>query len=703
MMFEELLDTLELFNFITKMAGEELSYVELYHDTLAKVLRNRVERTINSLPPHLQPKTEQDFLRRPEYYQILEETKSQFRGIIESIKANKLWYSQGSGQIVRETAETLKKLSEQNEFTIQDVQILRSIQVDRICFLPELSLYHISLFKCCLSSENFIRAFCYSQLIDAPTLMDAKQFLEVMNSVISLWSKNDQKSTIEFAGAFYHLLVSLSQIVSDLFDDDLQKSLYKLIEESVVSPNFSLLFLFDPLLKWLPRTLPKENFQIIQNESLRLLKGGSCAHACLIFAAISKGVLPHSELLPTIEASKETIDQWPLIVQTEARKKLSTLGSQLNTAVMEPILAILSDLFRKTSENPLFIFSDFVFSYFFKTNAPFYEPFFLIIEEQLTKRSTQELNRMYISICENPLRLEQALKVSKHPELFSIVLQYPDISCSFLSILYDQNDILLSSFKVDSIISKITSIYELDQDTVDIQINAMIAALLYPQKVLNLVKNFDSLIAEDQKVIICQIVNAIYAGNFSQTPDFIQYLKFYSDRKYETEFTSFIKSSINLKQQNRYKNVETSYKKGPLKVGSKTMINLSLLFEHVVFSEGGETKIAFLRSKIKPAQWFTVLSQSLLTPLFKDTLKLSSRFQETQNDPLSIVWIAFYCASKMANKWLNIIDNEEFSSLAENIFFPLSEELDENEKENSKILADKYTPAFLEIEKSTKL
>lgn len=694
-MLEELLDSMELFHFIMRIVGEDLSYVELFQDSLGKVLRKRVKRLVDSYSESMRPKSEQEFFKRPEYIQLLEETKTQFRGIIDSIRTNRLLYVQGGGPPARDIPANLSKLIEKTEISIQDVQFLRSIPLDRISFTPELSAYHKAAFKCCLSNDGFIRAFSYSQYLEAPVLIDSNQYFDVMKYVTEIWTK--QEVTIEFAGALHTLLVSLNDVINGILDDDIQHAIYKFIEDILVSHNLSLLYVFDPLLKWLPKPFPEENTSRALSKSIFLLKEGSHAHACIILSAIERGATPIENLIDTVRASKPTIAEWSQAIQVEARKYLRALGSKIKEELMNQVLAEFKEICEIPSA--IFVFSDFICSHYMNRNSPIYEPLFLSIEKgMLSPSASLELKRMYISICNSPIRLIQALKISKNRELFAKILDFPRMSCTLLSVIYDKSYILVSSSNASERIKKIKELCEVDFETVDVHINAMICSLLYPQVLKEAFKSFFSLSSEEQRTVYASLICGVFACDFTPVPELIGV---FPEQSYKTEYSVFTDLAKNLKAEDRCTKLRNALQLN-VKVGSKELINLALLFEYVVAKEDQETRIAFERARLRPAEWFSAVGHSLLSSLFKEITKLINRYSESKDDLLVIVWVAYYAVKRLSSKWLDLIDEENFTELAPAFFFPLSVTLGDDEREESKALSEKYQSIYPDIQALTK-
>ncbi|EAY21943.1 hypothetical protein TVAG_250030 [Trichomonas vaginalis G3] len=685
-MLEERLEYLDLFHFVTKLAGEDTSFINMFRDSLSRVLKAKVQRIIQNLSPKVQIKSDQEFVRRPEYTELLQETKTQFYGIINSIKQNHLWFGQGGGINVGDPAEALKQFATKTSYTVQDMVILRSIPIERICFLPELCLYHRALFHACLSDDDFVRSYAFSQILEAPQLMDAKQYFDVMSEVITLWGA--EKITIELAGGLHFLLVSLGEVISDILDDEIQLKLYSLIECAITSPNFSYLFIFDPLLKWLSKSFPKENIKRIEDASLELLKNGSHAHACLIFSSISRGFTKYGHLLETVIATKSCIANWPHTVQVETRRHLASLATRIPKDIMKDLLLQISEML--SIPNTIYVYSEFITSYFTNSNADFCEPLFKTLLNIMAANKTQEIIRMFVALCAHPVRFLNAMTISQDMEIFKCFTDFQKIDFSFYSILFKDSHLLLPKNNSDNIISGISSIVENEVDNASQLNNIMITCMLYPSKLLNTLKNFDSLINEEQKVFVTSLVAAIAAaGNFPQISEYIQLIPVH---KFTCDYSEIQNLAKKYSESNIFTGLSASF--GSQINIDNNLIVMSLFFEHIVYSEGSQVLTAFKRAYVKPALWFAAEFVSLFSPLLSEPKDFAQRLSEVKENKVAIVCIAYYLAQKLSPLLFDCIDKEDYFSVPQTAFFPKKFIVDTDEVEFTKKLSEKYSNIY---------
>lgn len=685
-MLEERLEYLDLFHFVTKLAGEDMSFINVFRDQLSRVLKAKVQRIVQNIDPKQQIKSDQEFVRRQEYTDLLQETKNQFYGIINSIKQNHLWFVQGGGINVGDPAEALKQFAAKNTYNVQDMVVLRSIPVERVCFLPEICLYHRALFHACLSDDDFVRSYAYSQILEAPQLMDAKQYYDVMSIVISLWKS--EKVTIELAGGLHFLLVSLGEVISDILDDDIQMKLYALIEDAIKSPNFSFLFIFDPLLNWLSKSFPKENIKRIEDASLQLLKNGSHAHACLIFSSISRGFTKFEHLLETIIATKEEISKWARTVQVETRRHLASLGSRVPKEIMQESLIHISNMLEIPTAT--FVYSEFVISYYVNSNAEFCEPLFQNLIKVMSNNKSTEVTRMFVSLCAHPVRFLQALNISNDIEIFKCFEEFQKVDFSFYSILFKDDHLLLPNNKCENIISEINKIAENEIDNASLINTIMIASMLNPQKIQPILKNFEQLINEEQKVFLTSIVACLAAsGSFPQISSYIQMIPVHN---FTCDYSEYYNLAKSYSENSDFSSLSNAYSNQL--VINKDLIAMSLLFEHILYKESSRTLTAFKRAYIKPALWFAAEFLSLFSPLLSDCKSFADRLTLVKDDQLALVCIGYYLATKLSSALFDSIDKEDYFDIPHQAFFPRVYCVDTDEVEKTKALAEAYSNDF---------
>lgn len=392
---EELLDYLELFHFVVRIIGEDLNFLDIFKNGLAKILRSRVERFISELPSSDRKLSETSFIHSDAYNFLQTQITSQMKMIIDSIRRAKLWIPQGTGGQRSDPGAIISSVIkiEPEKIGIPELAILRSIPTEKLTFSPDLTLYYISLLHATLSPDKFVRSFSYSLLRSAPQLFDPRHFFNVLKEALKFWevpqdkilqtnsevnsslnenqasdpnsnsnsssnqnvnsslasnsNKDDQnvEVTFEFAASLALLLNSLSEIIHSVLDDDIEELLFCLIESIPKSPHFSLLIIFDPSFKWLINTLPIKSFKAVLESSLDMLSSGSFAHLCLVCRAVSHGIIGPDILVPAVKKALPTADKWPKAMRRETRVLFSGLVTRLPQTAITSILDILAEQF----------------------------------------------------------------------------------------------------------------------------------------------------------------------------------------------------------------------------------------------------------------------------------------------------------------------------------------------------------------------
>lgn len=419
---EELLDYIELFHFVVRIIGEDLNFLDIFRNGLAKILRSRVERFISELPSTSDHKLNETSFIHSEAYNFLQtQITNQMKSIIDSIRRAKLWIPQGTGGQRSDPGAIISSVIkiEPEKIGITELSILRSIPTEKLTFSPDLTLYYISLLHATLAPDKFVRCFAYSLLRSAPQLFDPRHFFNVLKEALKFWGgpqinsprsnleidptitttnntnseqisnqKNNVEVSFEFCASLALLLNSLSEIIHSVLDDDIEELLFSLIESIPKGPYFSTLIIFDSTFKWLIKTLPIESFKSVLNSSLELLETGSFAHLCLICRAVSLGIIGADILVPALKAALPTADKWPKAMLRETRLLFSGLVTRLPSTTITGILDILADQFNKVTGTDLqsksesrirvqvIVFSDFVINYMLNTTSPFHSSLF---------------------------------------------------------------------------------------------------------------------------------------------------------------------------------------------------------------------------------------------------------------------------------------------------------------------------------------
>ena len=704
---DEQLDYLELFHFAVCIIEEDVNFLGMFKSGLAKLLRSRVSRCLSELS---EPLTETKFVNSPAYQKLVASVSAQLHSIVADIRQEKCWFAQGSGS-AGDPVDSLSKVLSCSNYGIDELRVLRRISIDKLTFMPELTLYYEALFRATMSDNKFVRCFSYAMIREAPPIFDSRHFFTILNEVLKIWTGS--QVTFEFAAALALVLNALCDVIGTVLEDELQELLYQLIESVPKSPNFSILTVFDPTLRWITKSLPIESLRRVLNFSLEQLREHSWGHICLVCRAVTRGIIGFELLTQALEISVPFINEWPMPVKRETRVVLASLVSRLPDTVVIEILRLMATVLKdETNESSvLFVFSEFVIINYLETTAPFEDSLFQTLSEIILRGSrSKDIDSMFAAICGNPVRFLSAVQKAKDAKVFQSIQTYHQLHTSLYHVLFapsespllssDHLKLLINSFLEKSVLGD--EICEMDQGLEHLALG--LNACLYPSALDDLIEAVDQSFDEDLKRKIIGVVHVIaltgrerewLKGIRSKLPN-VTYICEYSQMLKEID--EFVRSELTSFEVIRSKLPPAVH--DATVIGSRLLIRLAILFQITLCYEAKSMCVAFLRSRISSPEWFTFVCSSLFVTIWKDPVPAAESMREyVKESPYYLVWFALRAAMKVTCAWADAIADERFEDLFRLVLCPQIEGcFDSEDIAMAKMLHEKYRDVIVEIE-----
>jgi hypothetical protein len=681
---ENLIDQLDLFHFAVCLIGEDLTFMDLFIAGLAKLLRPRVLRHFSAFARSTL--SEPSIVHTAEYGQLLSAICTQLRQIIDSIKKSDLWIAQG----IAGTSQ-LSKLVNCHTYGPDQLRILHGVAVDQISFTAEIIIYYISLFQASVSGDQFTRLFAYSMIRSAPILYDPRHMIEVLRVVLDIWRVPE--ATFEFSAALALLLNGICDVIATILDDDLQEQLYQLFETIPNSRNFAMLMHFDPTLKWITKHLPVESLKRVLGGSLARITDGSYADICLVLKGVARGIFGFDAMLSVIELSLRAIREWSAPVKKETRSLLSALAFRLPPEVISSILTFLATSLKLQTDasDAIFVFADFVLVHYVRTTAPFHAGFYESLQALiLAGKASADIQRMLAAICTNPVRFLRVAQQAKDRRLLESIKTFHSAHLSLYHILFDPKEtpiLTRNSLQTSLELSEIS------------YISFCLRSALHPSIATGLVDSFLGSFDEDVKFKIAEVLLVIALTG--REPTLIDQLrKKLFLPKHVCEYSSLLEQIDALTKPTPF-SVLRQKMSFEVDVGTKALAELAILFQFVLWSEGKDLYIPFIRTRVHSPEWFMFVASSLFTTLFRDPIQVVepvvvSFFGESK---LYLVWFAIVMAKRMGPDWLDALADEQMDGFSKRVLYPQMEAgFDETEIELVRQLHAKYQGVFQEIQ-----
>ena len=707
---DEQLDYLELFHFVVCIIGEDVNFLGMFKTGLAKLLRNRVARCISESDDPLTELTETKFVNSTTYQKLVSTISAQLHAIVSDIRQEKCWVPQGAGSH-GDPVDSISKVLDCANYGVEELRILRGIAVDKLTFMPELTLYYEALFRATMSDNKFVRCFSYALIRTAPSIFDSRHFFTILNEALKIWTS--RAVTFEFAAALALVLNALCDIIGTVLEDELQELLYQLIEGIPKSQNFSMLMVLDPSLRWITKSLPIASLRRVLSVSLEQLRGGSWAHVCLICRAVTKGIFGFEMLTQALEIAVPHVNAWTIPIKRETRMLLASLVSRLPHGIVTNILGLLANALKDETMNQslVFVFSEFVVINYLKTTAPFHEELFNSLSSMIVKGNrSKDIDRMFAAICGNPVRFLRAIQKAPNVKIFETIRDCHQVHTSLYHVLFAPSESpLLSSDKltllVGAFLEHAVMRDEIDEMSQGLEHLALgLNACIYPSAIGDLISFVETTADEEMKAKIIQIVYVIALSG--RDPKVVRDIRCRLPTvSFVCEYSQFLEGidQCMAKSPSMYELVRAKLAPSAqhiTTVGSRILIQLAIMFQIVICHEANSTMVAFHRSRISSPEWFTFACLSLFTTLWKDPLAVADVMMPLVSEsPYYLVWFALRMALKISEKWTDALADEHFDDLFALVLCPqIDGTLDKDDIEAAKMLHKKYKNVVPEIE-----
>ena len=686
--FEDARVFLELCYFTVSLITDTMSPVQYFKSDFVVLMQPIIEKFVSQFPSP----NERQILSNSSYRRLVTTYASKIRPLIDALKQSGLWVYQGTAPQSVDTTELIKSVLESDVFDVDQLLILRSVRTNQLIYTPELTLYFNACFLCCQSPIVIVRLYAYSLLRSAPVIVDLRHLAGVLEHAVAIWQKGNV--SFEFCASLYLLLTRFSEQRPSAQDEAEYEKILELIVDLHNSSNFETLMCFDPTLRWMFSCFPPELINRVSETALPSLKQNHSGDFCIICHCLALGIGDSSKFAEAVKAALTNVACWAHPIQKEARSSLATLPLSAPDSVTPEVVDLIASVLDQppqTSEPSLYIFAQFLCSYFLDTNAPLHLPLLKSLLNIMTasegkKNLPIDIQNIVISICSNPVRFLQILKETSDNRqlLFSLLKQANGWEKSLMSALISPQTFSLSSDSqakaaVKLIKEKALTIEEKEhfEFYYRLQINLPLQVTLYPTELRKLVEHLSVSADEDLYYIIIEIfcIVALQGRTPSECKDLQQFLP---SPGYICEYTDLMKMISTTLSGNKTKfgelsaHIDNSLSQF-LTIGSASNTALSLLFEHVVWAEGGEVLIIFKRLKLNPALWFASAVASLFSAIVADpSISLVKLIDErAKNSAEQLVWIGYILFKRILPLLRKTLVNEEFSDLPKLLFYPL--------------------------------
>jgi len=645
--FEENVEYLRLFHFVVRIIGEESSYLDMYRDSLALILQDRIKKTILSIKENKFEINEKTFITTPLYRNIVKSIATKVQSIVDMVKNQNLWVNQGFLELGDDQIGILTALKSVDCVKIEELKIIRGLSHEIIMFDPCLPLYHEILIKGTLSEDPFIRLFSASLLIEAPTLPDAHQYSTVLSKFYSFWNRDSL--SFEFFYSAYEFIKQLCPLLRSVLDDKVNDQIISTIKSMISSKSFDSLYMFDKSLGYFIDYLPFEVISDIYMISNQRVIAQSYSHMCLSLRILRTGLFSVDSFLSVFKHTANSINKWPESVIIEFEEQFPHIASLLSTKNRSNVLDTISDIML--TETVIFIFKRFLIYVFLDNSVLFHEKLFINLEKYYLIHHNSDILEIFAFILKNPLRLLHSLIFYPNSSIY--VMLSPYISNQLFdvvfsrerSILYSKEAVITSTEKIVNRLLRAESI-DWIQDHIQLSLNV----LLFPICINSVISKFNIFPLEEMRTMVYATLASLCSNYKLNDLDSIR--KGLPIPAYLCEYSHYI---------NVIREVSTE---STLPSDRVTNICSALLFENIIYKNGGSELASFNRLRIHPSIWYS----SLCSSSFSSCFKKENKSQFTNN--LSLVSMAVFIHKKIHSRWIDLIVEEDYENIVEYVLFP---------------------------------
>lgn len=688
--FEDARVFLELCYFTVSLINDTMSPLQYFKSDFVVLMQPIIEKFVAQFPSP----NERQILTNASYRRLVTTYVSKIRPLIDALKQSGLWVLQGTAPQTIDPTELINSVLNSESFDVEQLLVLRSVRTNQLIYTPELTLYFNACLLCCQSPIVIVRLYAYSLLRSAPAIVDIRHLSVVIQHAVGIWQKG--AVSFEFCAALYLLLTRFSEQRFSAQDEAEFHKILHLIVDLHNSPNFETLMCFDPSLRWMFSSFTPELINRVMNTALPSLKEDNSGDFCIICHCLALGIGDPVQFPEAVRAALSSVSCWAHPIQKEARSSLSTLPLSAPSTVTPEVIDIIASVLTQpaqTAEPSLYIFAQFLCSYFLGTSAPLHPQLLqsllnIMAASEGKKNLPIDIQNIVVSICSNPVRFLRVLKetTDNRQLLFSLLQKQGEHweNSLVISLISPSTFCLTSDAQAKAAVKlmKERALTIEEKDHFDLynrlEINLPLLVSLYPVELKKLVEHLNSTFDEDLIGIIVEIfaIVTLQGQIHNECKEMMQLLP---TPPYKTEYSDLldlIKSTLESSEKTSYELLSTHIDASLsqfLTIGSASNTAASLLFEHIVWAEGGEILVIFKRLKVKPALWLASVISSLFTSLVSNPQESLMKLidEKAKNSAEYLVWIGYILFARMVPNLRQSLVNEDFSSIPKLLFYPL--------------------------------
>lgn len=709
--FEDSRIFLELYYFTVSLITENLNPIKYFKSDFVVLIQPIIEKFVAQFPGQ----SERQIMSNNAYKTLVQVYVQKMRPIIDTTKQSGLWIPQGGSPTNIDATELIGQVLSSEAADVEQILILRSVKINNLLYSPELTLYYNACLMCCQSPIVIVRLYSYSLLRSAPVIVDLRHLFNVFKVAMDFWQRGPV--SFEFCAALFLLLERLSEHRPSPIDANEFNLILSLIENINNSQNFETLMCFDTSLKWMYKLFTQEMLNNVIKNSIEYLKQSHSGDFCIICHCLSVGIGDPSQFLDIVAAALRTVACWAHPIQREARASLAALPLHHSTAISDGIIDIIASVLEQPpqiSEPTLFIFAEFLSSYYLGTSAPLkmnlLKSLLGIMKQNEGKRNLpHDIRNIIVAICSNPVRLLEVLSNINESRtiIINIISGVDKWSNSLMTTLAAFPSYVITSESdaksaAKNLREKMLSIEDKENNFYNVRLHKDLPLLvsIYPGEIRKLVENLNETFDEDFKYIVIELFTIVtLQGRIaSECRDLLQLLP---KTNYESDYSNLVKTiEETLKRpKSVFEELSSHIDDGLsqfLVVGSASHTAASLLFEHVVWQENSDSLVVCKRLQLRPASWFASALASLFSSIVKEpTQGLTKLIDSAAKSPERLVWIGYIIFNRIIPLLKEILTNETFYLLPKYSLYPQLE-FEPTQEELNKIeeMQTKYKPAL---------
>lgn len=706
--FEESRIFLELCYFTVSLISENTNPLDFFKSDFIVLMTPIIKMFVSKFPGQ----TERQILCNAAYKHLVQTYVQKMKPIIDAIKQSGLWIPQGQSSGSSDATDMISQVLSSDNADVEQLFILRSIKTNNLLYNPELTLYYNACLMCCQSQIIIVRLYSYSLLRQAPDIVDLRHLFNVFKEAMGYWKKGPV--SFEFCASLYLLLQRLSEHRPSPNDANEFNLIVSIIENIHNSQNFETLMCFDTSLRWMYSIFSNDNLNHVLSNALESLNQGHSGDFCIICHCLSLGIAKPEIFPEAVGAALRSVACWANPIQREARSALAALPLHSNLLISEGVIDIIATVLAQpahVSEPALFIFAEFLSSYYLGTLSSLHvgllKALFGVLKQNEGKKNLpRDVSNIIIAICSNPVRLLEVISTASESRqlILAIITGVDKWNNSLMtSLAASPTYMILSEADAKAATKQLREKSLLTDEKVErktfskrLNLDLPLLVSIFPTELRKLVEKLNETVDEDLKFLIIELYTIVATqGRIpSECKDMLQFLPKIEYKCEYSDLISIIKSSTEKTKspfEELASHIDDSLSQF-LVVGSASHTAASLLFEHVIWKEGGEPLVVCKRLQLKPACWFASVLASLFTSIVADPSEgLVDLIDGAQKSPEFLVWIGYILFLRIIPQLKDALTNESFDTIPKKLLYPqISFKPTKEEKDKMGELQKKY-------------